>query len=153
MSAPGQDQQSVDERPVGPGGIVPEDPARVTNALLIAVRRAAEDAAAAQDPREVQELLSGALSAAQAIVVLDPSLSQGGTPIAHDLAMEQTRQAGQAQVARVQGEAAVAVERTRGEHAVRQARAAAAAPTPAKERTVSVSRDGSGRASEYKVRD
>jgi hypothetical protein len=126
--------------PVLPGGQVQMDPAIVTNALLIAVKKAADAGAGAQDNRDIQAAAAAALSFAQAIVVLDPSLSQGGTPLAHDLALEQMR-----------GETQVAVEKQRGDNAVRQAKETAAAPTPAKEKSVSVQRDANGRPSKYSV--
>lgn len=112
-----------------PGGFNPQqtggaeiaDPDAVTNALLWAVQRCAEKASTAQDTREAAEALKAALAGAQAIVVLDPGLSSGGTPLEHEIAMEQARSQGQ-----------LALEVQRGENQIRQAKEAAAAPTPAK---------------------
>jgi hypothetical protein len=99
------------------GGADQADPEAVTNALLWAVQRCAEKASTAADTREAAEALKAALAGAQAIVVLDPTLSQSGVPLDHELALEQTRQDGML--------------------ALEQARAAAAAPTPAKQSGVS----------------
>jgi hypothetical protein len=48
-----------------------------------------------------------ALNFAQAIVVLDPSLSQGGTPLAHDIAIKSIEADTQKPVAAIQGETQV----------------------------------------------
>lgn len=118
--------------------IVPEDPHKVSEALLRACRVAAENSATAQDTREMAEAAKAALAFAQAIVVLDPNLTASGEPLDHQLAMEGLR-----------GQNAVAIEQTRGANALEQAKAAAAAPTPAK--SISVKRDGAGRATNYDV--
>jgi hypothetical protein len=101
--------------PQGPqtGGADQADPDAVTNALLWAVQRCAEKASTAADTREAAEALKAALAGAQAIIVLDPGLNQQGVPLDHELALEQTRQDGML--------------------ALEQARAAAAAPSPAKQ--------------------
>lgn len=134
-----------------PGNIQAQDPAEVSNALLIAIKTAAVMGQTAQDTREMDEAAKAALGFAQALIVLDPSLSQGGTPLEHDLALEQTRGDAQAQIAAIQAEGAARVETIRGEHAIRQAKEAASAPTPAKTKSVKVSRDGHGRATGYDV--
>lgn len=91
MSAPGQDQ--TQDAPILPDGTVPENAALVTNALLRAVRRAAEDSAGAEDPRETKELGQAALAFAQAIVVLDPGLDANGVPLDHHMAIADARRA------------------------------------------------------------
>lgn len=69
------------EQPENP--IVSEDRDAVINALLIAVRRAAENSAGADDARESKELGGAALAFAQAAAILDPTRLQGGdTPAA-----------------------------------------------------------------------
>lgn len=113
-----------------------EDPAQVTNALLHACRVAAEHSAMAEDTREMGEAAKAALAFAQAVVVLDPNLTQSGEPLDHQVALEQARAEGQVQV-----------ERVRGEHALEIAKANAAAPTPTK--SIRVKRDANGRAESY----
>lgn len=137
--------------PVMPGAMVPEDPSAVTQALLRAARVAAENAAAVESGAEAKDFGQAALNFAQAVVVLDPSLSQGGTPVAHDIALEQIRGQTQQNVAQIQGDHAVAVENVRGAHALRAAKETAAAPTPAKRKTVSVQRDEHNRMSSATV--
>jgi hypothetical protein len=88
---------------------------------------------------EAKDFAAACLSLAQAIVVLDPNLAEGGIPLDHQLEMERTRGANQ-----------VALEQTRGANALEQAKAQAAAPTPA--RSIQVKRDGSGRATSYEQR-
>jgi hypothetical protein len=110
-------------------GVMQQDPAEVTNALLIATLRAAQAAATSSDTREVGEAAKAALAFAQAIVVLDPTLTQSGTPIQHELNMEQLRQDGMKQL--------------------ELARQSAAAPTPKK--SLSVQRDAQGRATSYQM--
>jgi hypothetical protein len=97
-------------------------------------------AAGSESAAEAQAFADAALKLAQAVIILDPSLSQGGTPLMHDLVMQDKR-----------NEGAVQVEAQRGANAVAQAKVAAAAPTPAKRKSVSVRRDGHGRATEYSV--
>jgi hypothetical protein len=97
-------------------------------------------AAGTESAAEAQAFADAALKLAQAVIILDPSLSQGGTPLVHDLVMQDKR-----------NEGAVQVEAQRGANAVAQAKVAAAAPTPAKRKSVSVRRDGHGRATEYSV--
>lgn len=103
----------------GNGAYAPQDPAMnvvdpddVTNALLQAILQCAQKASSSQDTREAAEAMKAALAGAQAVVVLDPGLSVNGTPLEHELLMEQTRQDGML--------------------ALEQARAAAAKPSPAK---------------------
>jgi hypothetical protein len=122
------------------------DPMLVTNALLNAVQQCAAGAAAASG-QDAKDYMSAALNGAQAIVILDPSLAQGGTPLEHDLALEQSRGATQENIARIQGATQVQVAHVSGEHALKQAREKAAAPTPAKRKNVTVRRDATtGRA-------
>lgn len=129
MSAPGQEP------------IPPEyTPEAVSQAQLTAAYLLARKAGTATSAAEAKDFAQAALLLAQGLIVMDPSLSQGGTPIEHDIALETVRQQG-----------AVAVEKVRGDNALRQAKETAAAPTPAKRKTVSVRRDGHGRASEYSV--
>lgn len=56
------------------GPMVNIDRLEVEQTLYRAIKRSAEDAAAAQDPREVRELAQAALAFSQAAVILDPSL-------------------------------------------------------------------------------
>lgn len=111
---------------------------QATLALLNALEQLATKAAGATDTREQHEAAKGALALAQAIVVLDPELDGQGSSLQHQIALEEVRGAQQ-----------VAVERTRGENALAQAREAARAPSPA--RSVQVKRDSNGRASQYDV--
>lgn len=139
MTAPPQMNGNA---PILPNGQTAEDPAMVTQALLKAVRQAAEKALTAQG-QDCKDFLTAALQGAQAIIVLDPSLSQGGTPLQHDIAMKALEGETQKAVAVIQGEAAAKVADVNGQHAFRQAKETAAAPTPRKKLTVA--RDGSGR--------
>lgn len=134
--------------PIFPDGTRAEDPTLGVNAMLRAVRVAAENAAAEKLSDVAKDWADTALKFAQAIVVLDPSLSQGGTPLDHDVALKQIEGQTQATVADIQRQAAVEVEHTRGEHALRQAREVAAAPTPVKK--VTINREN-GRATGAKV--
>lgn len=136
--------------PILPGGQTMTDPAMVTDAFLRAAQQAATKSLTAQG-QDCKDFATAALNFAQAVVVLDPQLSQGGTPLEHDMAMKGIDHETQKAVASIQGQAAVAVEQQRGENALRQARETAAAPSPAKKKSVRVARDGSGRASSYEV--
>lgn len=108
------------------------DPMAGVNEMLRAIQSCSSKAAGAQSAAEAKDFALAALNFAQAIVVLDPSLSQGGTPLAHDAALEQIRGQTQENVATIQGQHAVQLERLRGEHALRQAKETAAAPSPAR---------------------
>lgn len=137
--------------PILPNGTSMVDPAMVTNALLNAVHQAAVAASSDKSGAEAKDWAQAALNLAQAIVVLDPSLSQGGTPLAHDMAMKSLDGETQQAVAQIHGQTQIAVEAQRGENAVRQANEAAKAPTPSKTKDVNVRRDASGRATDYKM--
>jgi hypothetical protein len=89
------------------------------------------------------------LKGAQAVVVLDPGMSQGGTPLEHDVAMKALEGQTAQEIAHIQRQAAVEVEQQRGQNAIEQAREAAAAPSPAKK--LAVHRDGSGRMSSVEM--
>jgi hypothetical protein len=125
-----------------PTGQTQVDPAMVTDALLRAAQNAATTSLSAQG-QDTKDFAVAALNFAQAVVVLDPQLSQGGTPLEHDLAIKSMDHEAQARVASIQGDTAVRVEQVRGDNALRQAKETAAAPTPRKK--LSVARDGSGR--------
>lgn len=106
-------------------------------ALLQALRVNAGFAAMATDSAgEAKDFAAACLSLAQAIVVLDPNLTSQGEPLDHQIALETARATGQ-----------LAIEQQRGANALEQAKAAAAAPTPA--RSVRVKRDAQGRAQSY----
>lgn len=126
--------------PPTPDGMVPVDHDAVINDLMNAIQQCATAGAMQASAAEAKDFGQAALFYAQALVVLDPSVSQGGTPIAHDLALETQR-----------GANAVALEQVRGDNALKQAREVAAAPTPAKRKSVSVRRDQHGRAQSYSV--
>lgn len=96
-----------------------------TAALVQAIYVAARISAAATDTREMDEAAKAALGFAQAIVLLDPTLSTEGVPLAHQVALQQMQ----------------------GDQALQQAKQRAAAPTPS--RTISVKRDGKGQAAQY----
>jgi hypothetical protein len=104
--------------PILPGGTSQEDPAIGINAALRAFRIAAENCASEKSGAEAKDWAMAALNFAQAIIVLDPSLSQGGTPLAHDIAIKSIEADTQKQVAAIQGETQVQVEHVRGEHAL-----------------------------------
>ena len=134
-------QMQAPESPPMPGEMsaqIETKAEEVTLALLNACKVMADNCAGSQDMREAQESAKAALNLAQAIVVLDPELDGQGTPLAQQLMVEQERAAG-----------AIALERTRGENALAQAREAARAPTP--QRSVQVKRDSNGRAASYDV--
>lgn len=137
--------------PPGVAEMVPEDAAVGVNAILRAIRICAENSAGVQSGAEAKDFGTAALAFAQALIVLDPSLSQGGTPLAHDVAIKQLDGETQARVAQIQADAAARVADISGQHALRQAKETAAAKTPAKDKTVTVRRDAHGRASDYKV--
>lgn len=147
----GQAPMGPPPAPVLSDGTNPVDPALVTNHLLNAILQAATKAASTGSGAEAKDYLDAALKGAQAVVVLDPSMSQGGTPLEHDIVMKGIEGQTAQEIAHIQRQAAVEVEQQRGQNAIEQAREAAAAPTPSKTKTVSVSRDGSGRASSYNV--
>lgn len=136
-----------------PNGTVPEDPAMGVQAMLRAIRQAAENASGQKSSEEAKDWADTALKFAQAIVILDPSVSQGGTPLAHDIALKSIDHETQKAVAAINGDTQVQVEQVRGENQIRQAREAAMAPTPSKTKTVSIKRDGSNRASSYEVKE
>jgi hypothetical protein len=127
----------VPQPPVDPKGPLSDAllQAQLDTAQSLTRKAQGSDAAA-----EAKDFAAAALSIVQAIIILDPALSQGGTPLVHDLVMQDKR-----------NEGAVQVEAQRGANAVAQAKVAAAAPTPAKRKSVSVRRDGHGRATEYSV--
>lgn len=109
-------------------GLVPVDPHAVTQSLLRAIQLAADKATVATDTREMDECAKAALNFSQAVVLLDPTLSPDGVPLDHQLAME----------------------RVKGQNALDQTKAKAAASTPAK-KTVRVGRDQQGRPSSYEL--
>lgn len=115
---------------------VPENPMAGVNEMLGAIRLCATKARGATSAAEAKDFATAALNFAQAIIVLDPSLSQGGTPLAHDLALEEVRGETQKDMARIQAEAQIKQEHVRGQNALRQAKETAAAPTPAKRITI-----------------
>jgi hypothetical protein len=132
MSAPAQ----MNGNGQAPPPMVPEDPMQGVNEMLGAIRLCASKARGTQSAAEAKDFAAAALSFAQAIIVLDPSLSQGGTPLAHDLALEEVRGQTQENMARIQAEASIAQEHIRGANALKQAKETAAAPTPAKHITI-----------------
>lgn len=118
-------------------GTVQVDPALVTNSLLNALQQVTSAAASSgHSGAEAKDFAAAALSLAQAIVVMDPSLSQGGTPLAHDVAIKQIDSQTQTTTAAIQAEAMVQAEHIRGQNAVRAAKETAAAPTPSKKITI-----------------
>lgn len=132
MSALGQQAPPQFGAPILPGGTTQEDPAIGINAGLRAIRVAFENISGESSAEEAKDWALAALNVAQAIVVLDPSVSQGGTPLAHDVAIEALRGETQKSVAAIQGETQVQVAHVTGEHALRQANEAAKAPSPAR---------------------
>lgn len=138
MTAPIQNGQPP-QGPAGPplpDGTAQIDPRLVTNALLNAVQQCAVGASTASG-QDAKDFMAAALNGAQAIVILDPTLAQGGTPLQHDVMLEAQRGQTQENVARIQGETQVAVAQTSGMHALEQARERAAAPTPARRKMAS----------------
>lgn len=133
--------------PILSDGTNPVDPALVTNHLLNAIMGAAINASSTQSGAEAKDFLDAALKGAQAVVVLDPSLSQGGTPLDHDIVMKGMEGEAQQQIAHIQRQAAVEVEQQRGVNALAQAKETAAAPTPSKRITINRS-DGSSTSAE-----
>jgi len=129
-------QQQNGGPPILPGGTAQVDPAMVTNAILNAMEQCATAAAGTNSGAEAKDFLQAALFGAQAVVVLDPSLSQGGTPLEHDLALEQLRGQTQQNVAAIQGEAQKHVADVQAASQLRAAKETAAAPTPRKKLTI-----------------
>lgn len=131
MSAPAQMNGN------GPPPVMTQvDPMAGVNEMLRAIQSCGTKASGATSAAEAKDFAAAALSFAQAIVVLDPSLSQGGTPLQHDATLEQIRGQTQENVATIQGQHAVQLEQLRGQHALQQAKATAAAPTPRKKMTI-----------------
>lgn len=119
-------------------GTLPVDPALVTNTLLRALLETGRAAASSgHSGAEAKDYAAAALNLAQAIVVLDPELSQGGTPLQHDVLLKGMEHDSNERIAAIHATADVEKEQVRGEHAIRQAQEAAAAPTPRKKLTVS----------------
>lgn len=143
MTAMDQQMNGNGGPPPLPNGTVLEDPAMGVQAMLRAVRQAAENAAGQKSSEEAKDWADTALKFAQAIVILDPSVSQGGTPLQHDIVMKGIDHETQKAVAEIHGQTQVQVEQVRGENQLRQAREVAAAPTPSKK--LAVRRDGTGR--------
>jgi hypothetical protein len=83
VTAPAQTNGHAPQGPPLADGTAQIDPMLVTNALLNAVQQCAIGAAAASG-QDAKDYLNAALNGAQAIIILDPSLSQGGTPLQHD---------------------------------------------------------------------
>lgn len=119
------------------------------DAVLMLTRKAAGSGSVSA--AEAKDFAQASLLIAQSLVVLDPSLSQGGTPLAHDVALEQTRQAGMVAAEQSRGQTAIQIEHVRGANQLRHAKELAAAPTPAKQRSVTVRRDGHGRPAGYDI--
>jgi hypothetical protein len=136
---PQMNGQGPPPAPVLSDGTNPVDPALVTNHLLNAIMQAAVNASSTHSGAEAKDYLDAALKGAQAVVVLDPGLSQGGTPLEHDVAMKALEGDTQQQIAHIQRQGAVEVEEQRGVNALAQARVTAAAPSPAKK--LSIHRD------------
>lgn len=147
MAALAQGQNGGSPQPEPP--MLTQDPAEVADALLRACKVAAENAATAQDTREISEAGKAALAFAQAVVILDPNLTQSGEPIDHALEMESLRGQNAVALENARGANAVEAEHTRGLHALEVAKHNAAAPTPS--RRISVKRDGTGRATSYET--
>jgi len=93
--------------------MVAVDPEVVVHAMFQAILNAANAANTANDARDLQSASDAALKFAQAIVLLDPQLDPQGVPLSHHTALEQMR----------------------GQQALEQVRAQAAAPSPAKRST------------------
>jgi hypothetical protein len=129
--------------PTLPNGTLLEDPAMSVQAMLRGLRVSAENISGESSSEEAKDWADTVLKLAQAIVVLDPQVSQGGTPLAHDVAMKTIDHETQKAVATIHGQTQVQVEQVRGENQLRQAREVAAAPTPSKK--LAVRRDGAGR--------
>lgn len=119
-----------------PGPMVAPDPQETLDALLNAVKVAAQIGSGAEDQRENQECAKAALAYAQAWAILHPQLDPSGLPLDHHIQMENTR-----------GGIQLALEQQRGENALAVAKEAARAPTPVK--SIKVNRDQTGRASSY----
>jgi hypothetical protein len=137
MTAPPQMAPQQIGPPILQGGTTQEDPALGINAGLRAIRIAFENIASEKSAQEAKDWAMAALNVAQAIVVLSPSVSQGGTPLEHDMAMKTLEGQAQQAVAQIHGQTQIAVEAQRGENARRQANEAAQAPTPARGKVAS----------------
>jgi hypothetical protein len=137
MTAPPQMAPPQIGPPILQGGTTQEDPALGINAGLRAIRIAFENIASEKSAQEAKDWAMAALNVAQAIVVLSPSVSQGGTPLEHDMAMKGLEGETQQAVAAIHGQTQIAVEAQRGENARRQANEAAQAPTPARGKVAS----------------
>jgi N-acetyl-beta-hexosaminidase len=117
-----------------PGPMVPPNPQETLDALLNAVKVAAQIGSGAEDTREFAESSKAALAFAQAWAILHPQLDPSGMPLDHHIQMEQER-----------GQNALALELARGDNAVKVAEVSARAPTPVK--SLKVQRDTTGRIS------
>lgn len=118
--------------PTLPDGTLPVDPALVSNAILNALLQTARNAASSdKSGAEAQDYAQAVLNLSQAAVILDPALSQGGTPLAHDVTIKQIDGQNQATVAAIQAQAQVEVARHQSE-ASKSSQDAAAKPSPAR---------------------
>jgi hypothetical protein len=98
----------------------------LTAALLDVAETLTRKSAGTQSAAEAKDFSQAVLNMAQSLVILDPELAQGGTPLEHDLALEAERNVGK-----------VATESIKADAAARAARegamGAAAKPSPTKQ--------------------
>lgn len=120
--------------PTLPDGTLPVDPALVSNALLQALLQTARAAASSSHSgAEAKDYGAAARELAQAVVILDPTLSQGGTPLQHDVVIKGMEHASNERVAAISASAQVEMAKTQATAtAAKDAKQRAAAPTPAR---------------------
>lgn len=127
------DPQAPEDQMPLPDGTLPIDPETVKNAVLNALQQAAMGAASAtHSGAEAKDYADAVLKLAQSIVILDPSLSQGGTPLQHDIVLKGMEGETQTTLAAINAQAQVETEKVRGEYSKDAAKERAAAPTPSR---------------------
>lgn len=116
-----------------PDGTLPIDPELVKNAVLNALHQVASGAASAtHSAAEAKDYADAVLKLAQSMVILDPTLSQGGTPLQHDIVLKGMDGETQTTLAAINAQAQVETEKVRGEFNKDAAKQRAAAPTPSR---------------------
>jgi hypothetical protein len=126
-------------------GNIPNPPAQDTSQaiseLIAAVTTFTRFAQMDDSAAEAKDWMQSALFAAQSMAIIDPNKTQTGTPLDHEIKMEQLRQQGGLHLKQIDAQAGI----EKAKHQAEAAKASAQAPSPAKK--VQVQRDSSGRMS------
>lgn len=130
MSAPGQDPAQGFEQPEAQRSDPDAAAEALTAALLDVAETITRKAASSQSAAEAKDFSIAVLNFTQSLVILDPELAQGGTPLEHDLALESERNVGKVATETIRADAAARAARE-------SARGAAERPSPTKRSGVS----------------